>query len=210
MNQETAERRPQAGDIWWISKAGGAKDMHFIVQTFEKTAITLRLIDREPSENGVCIGGMWVDTKLLSYTYYTRFDAYETGQEMAALGTVKAAIYQAIDCGREIPEPERECVRLKNELEKLKADRKVIDQNSDVIIDSLREEIKALKTAGARIMEQSKQIRGRENVKKAAELVVIAERATKEAEIYKELYKELLDKVFPNRAEPTTGEEPES
>ena len=198
MNQEI-ERQPQAGDVWWISKVGGAQDLYFVVQTFEKTAITLKLFDKEPRENCVRVGGMFVDVKLLSYTYYTRFDTLESGPELEALGTVKKAIYQAIDCGGEIPEAERECVRLKNELTKIQADREAVEKTNDAIIDSLREENEALRA-------ESKKIGGRENVKKAAELVVIAERATKEAEIYKELYKDLLEKIIPKGTATPAGE----
>ena len=198
MNQEI-ERQPQAGDVWWVSKVGGAQDLFFVVQTFEKIAITLKLIDKEPRENGVRVGGMWVDVKMLSYTYYTRFDTLEGGPELEALGTVKKAIYQAIDCGGEIPEAEKECVRLKNELVKLKADREAVEKTNDAIIDSLREENEALRA-------ESKKIGSSEKPEKLTELTIIAARATKEAEIYKELYKDLLEKIIPKGTETPAGE----
>ena len=219
MNQEI-ERQPQAGDVWWVSKVGGAQDLFFVVQTFEKIAITLKLIDKEPRENGVRVGGMWVDVKMLSYTYYTRFDTLEGGPELEALGTVKKAIYQAIDCGGEIPEADKECIRLKNELTKIQADREAVEKTNDAVIDALRDEnialrgkahdldeqVNALKAAGALAMEESKKIHDRESMGKVTELTIIAARATKEAEIYKELYKDLLEKIIPKGTETPAGE----
>lgn len=198
MNQEI-ERQPQAGDVWWVSKVGGAQDLFFVVQTFEKTAITLKLIDKEPRENGVRVGGMWVDVKMLSYTYYTRFDTLEGGPELEALGVVKQAIRQAIELGDEIPAVEQECVRLKNELRKIKADREAVEKTNDAIIDSLREENEALRA-------ESKKIGSREKPEKLTELTISAARATKEAEIYKELYKDLLEKIIPKGTETPAGE----
>ena len=191
------ERTPVAGDVWWINKTTGAQDMHFIVQAFDDVAITLKLIEKRPYTNGVQVEGMWVDAKMVNYVFYSRFDVYEGGVKQETLETVQHAVIQAIGCGAEIPDADQEVMRLRNELAKLEADKRVVDENSNALIESLREQNESLKKA----LEDARTTHGtgendKKRFEKFTEMSLIAARAAKEADIYKELYNNLLAHII--------------
>lgn len=188
------ERTPVAGDVWWVNKTTGAQDMHFIVQAFDKVALTLKLIEKEPYSNGVQVEGMWVDAKMVSYAFYTRFDVYEGGTKQETLENVQQAVIQAIGCGKDIPQEAQEITRLRGEIIRLKNAREAHETTSGAVINALREKADKLEKE----LEQA-----RNNGSAAGDNSWIPMQATlnygiakKEAEIYKTLYTDLLDRVL--------------
>ena len=188
------ERTPVAGDVWWINKTTGAQDMHFIVQAFDKVALTLKLIEKEPYSNGVQVEGMWVDAKMVSYAFYTRFDVYEGGTKQETLENVQQAVIQAIGCGKDIPQDAQEITRLRGEIIRLENAQEAHKTTSEAVINALREKANKLEKE----LEQA-----RNNSSAAGDNSGIPMQATlnygiakKEAEIYKTLYTDLLDRVL--------------
>lgn len=133
-----------AGDVWWINKTTGAQDMHFIVQAFDKVALTLKLIEKEPYSNGVQVEGMWVDAKMVNYAFYTRFDVYEGGTKQETLENVQQAVIQAIGCGKDIPQDAQEITRLRGEIIRLENAQEAHGTTSEAVINALREKANKL------------------------------------------------------------------
>lgn len=201
------ERTPVAGDVWWINKTTGAQDMHFIVQAFDKVALTLKLIDKEPYSNGVQVEGMWVDAKMVSYAFYTRFDVYEGGTKQETLENVQQAVIQAIGCGKDIPHDAQEITRLRGEIIRLENAQQAHETTSEAVINALREKANKLEKE----LEQA-----RNNSSAAGDNSGIPMQATlnygiakKEAEIYKTLYTDLLDRVLTGVCEHPDEETPD-
>ena len=201
------ERTPVAGDVWWINKTTGAQDMHFIVQAFDKVALTLKLIDKEPYSNGVQVEGMWVDAKMVSYAFYTRFDVYEGGTKQETLENVQQAVIQAIGCGKDIPQDAKEITRLRGEIIRLENAQEAHETTSEAVINALREKANKLEKE----LEQAKN-----NGSAAGDNSGIPMQATlnygiakKEAEIYKALYTDLLDRVLTGVCEHPDEETPD-
>ena len=201
------ERTPVAGDVWWINKTTGAQDMHFIVQAFDKVALTLELIEKEPYSNGVQVEGMWVDAKMVSYAFYTRFDVYEGGTKQETLENVQQAVIQAIGCGKDIPQDAQEITRLRGEIIRMENAQEAHETTSEAVINALREKANKLEKE----LEQA-----RNNSSAAGDNSKIPVQATlnygiakKEAEIYKTLYTDLLDRVLTGVCEHPDEETPD-
>ena len=187
------ERTPVAGDVWWINKTTGAQDMHFIVQAFDKVALTLKLIEKEPYSNGVQVEGMWVDAKMVSYAFYTRFDVYEGGTKQETLENVQQAVMQAIGCGKDIPQDAQEITRLRGEIIRLENAQEAHETTSEAVINALREKANKLEKA-----KEESQPAGRDVPMKAGErtqAVLNYGVAKNEAQIYKTLYFDVLNRL---------------
>lgn len=191
------ERTPVAGDVWWINKTTVAQDMHFIVQAFDKVALTLKLIEKEPYSNGVQVEGMWVDAKMVSYAFYTRFDVYEGGTKQETLENVQQAVIQAIGCGKDIPQDAQEVTRLRGEIARLEKAMEAKDTTGDAIINALREKSDKLENELKKAKELDRTA-GQDIPMKAGErtqAVLNFGVAKNEAQIYKSLYYDVLNRL---------------
>ena len=189
----TAERTPVAGDVWWINKTTGAQDMHFVLQAFEKMAITLKLLDKAPYSDGVQVEGMWVDAKMVQYVYLSRFDVYEGGTKQETLENVQQAVVNLIGNGVNLPQDAQEVTRLRGEIARLEKNQDAKDATSDAIIKALREK-------NDKLEKELKTVK--EGKDPAADVPVIPAQVTltyglakREAEIYKELYYDLINRI---------------
>ena len=191
------ERTPVAGDVWWVNKTTGAQDMHYIVQTFDVVAITLKMLDKEPRTNGVQVEGMWVDSKMVTYVFYSRFDVYEGGTKQETLDNVQQAVINAIGGGLDLPQDAEEVTRLRSEIIRLEKTQEAKDTTSDAIINALREKVDELESKLKKATEES-QPAGRDVPMKAGErtqAVLNYGVAKNEAQIYKTLYYDVLNRL---------------
>ena len=191
----TAERTPVAGDVWWINKTTGAQDMHFVLQAFEKMAITLKLLDKAPYSDGVQVEGMWVDAKMVQYVYLSRFDVYEGGTKQETLDNVQQAVVNIIRCGVDLPHDAQEVTRLRAELVRMEKEQEAKNTTADAVIDALRKKAADLETklkeAPVTVTPASPM-----NVSEREQATLNYGLAKREAQIYKQLYSDLIDKVI--------------
>lgn len=189
------ERTPVAGDVWWVNKTTGAQDMYLIVQAFEKVAIALKLMDKQPYSYGVQVEGMWVDVKLLNYVFYSRFDAYEGGTNKETLDNVQQAVVNIIRCGIDVPHDAQEVTRLRAELVRMEKEQEAKNTTADAVIDALRKKAADLETklkeAPVTVTHASPM-----NVSEREQATLNYGLAKREAQIYKQLYSDLIDKVI--------------
>ena len=189
------ERTPVAGDVWWVNKTTGAQDMYLIVQAFEKVAIALKLNDKQPYSDGVQVEGMWVDVKLLNYVFYSRFDVYEGGTNKETLDNVQQAVVNIIRCGVDLPHDAQEVTRLRAELVRMEKEQEAKNTTADAVIDALRKkaaDLEAkLKEAPVTVTPASPM-----NVSEREQATLNYGLAKREAQIYKQLYSDLIDKVI--------------
>lgn len=199
------ERTPVAGDVWWVNKTTGAQDMYLIVQAFEKVAIALKLNDKQPYSDGVQVEGMWVDVKLLNYVFYSRFDVYEGGTNKETLDNVQQAVVNIIRCGIDVPHDAQEVTRLRAELVRMEKEQEAKNTTADAVIDALRKKAADLETklkeAPVTVTPASPM-----NVSEREQATLNYGLAKREAQIYKQLYSDLIDKVI---AMVKTNTEPE-
>lgn len=181
-------RKPAAGDVWWIKKTTGAQDMHYVVKTFEKVALTIKLMDKKPFNNGVKIGAMWADVKMLNYVFYARFDSYEGDTSRETLEAVQQAACMAICGGVDIPKEEADIQDLKNMIVSLRAEHAAKEENSSALIAELRDQVEQLKKERS----ASKMYRPED----MESLKVKCIQAEKEASIYSKMYNRLLCEMF--------------
>lgn len=189
------ERTPVAGDVWWVNKTTGAQDMYLIVQAFEKVAIALKLNDKQPYSDGVQVEGMWVDVKLLNYVFYSRFDVYEGGTNKETLDNVQQAVVNIIRCGVDLPHDAQEVTRLRAEIVRMEKEQEAKNTTADAVIDALRKkaaDLEAkLKEAPVTVTPASPM-----NVSEREQATLNYGLAKREAQIYKQLYSDLIDKVI--------------
>lgn len=189
------ERTPVAGDVWWVNKTTGAQDMYLIVQAFEKVAIALKLMDKQPYSDGVQVEGMWVDVKLLNYVFYSRFDVYEGGTNKETLDNVQQAVVNIIRCGVDLPHDAQEVTRLRAELVRMEKEQEAKNTTADAVIDALRKKAADLETklkeAPVTVTPASHM-----NVSEREQATLNYGLAKREAQIYKQLYSDLIDKVI--------------
>ena len=189
------ERTPVAGDVWWVNKTTGAQDMYLIVQAFEKVAIALKLNDKQPYSDGVQVEGMWVDVKLLNYVFYSRFDVYEGGTNKETLDNVQQAVVNIIRCGVDLPHDAQEVTRLRAELVRMEKEQEAKNTTADAVIDALRKKAADLETklkeAPVTVTPASPM-----NVSEREQATLNYGLAKREAQIYKQLYSDLIDKVI--------------
>lgn len=189
------ERTPVAGDVWWVNKTTGAQDMYLIVQAFEKVAIALKLMDKQPYSDGVQVEGMWVDVKLLNYLFYSRFDVYEGGTNKETLDNVQQAVVNIIRCGVDLPHDAQEVTRLRAELVRMEKEQEAKNTTADAVIDALRKKAadleSKLKEAPVTVTPASPM-----NVSEREQATLNYGLAKREAQIYKQLYHDLIDKVI--------------
>lgn len=192
------ERTPVAGDVWWINKTTGAQDMHFVVQAYEKMALTLKLNDKAPYSDGVQVEGMWVDVKMLSYVFYSRFDVYEGGTNKETLDNVQQAVVNIIRCGEDLPQDAQEVTRLRAEIVRIEKEQEAKNTTADAVIDALRKKAADLET---RLKEAPLAVTpasqgGPMNASEREQATLNYVLAKREAQIYKQLYNDLIGRVI--------------
>ena len=191
------ERTPVAGDVWWINKTAGAQDMYFIVQAFEKVAIALKLLDKQPYSDGIKIEGMWADAKMVQYVFYSRFDAYEGGVKQETLDNVQQSVINMICHGLDLPQDAKEVTRLRNEISRMESEQEAKDTTADAIIDALRKKVSDLEN---RLQDAAETPAASGDICKSTsereQAVLNYGLAKREAQIYKGLYNDLLTRVL--------------
>ena len=183
------ERTPVAGDVWWVNKTTGAQDRYLLVQTFEKVAIALKLMDRQPYSDGVQVEAMWVDVKLLNYVFYSRLDVYEGGTKKETLDNVQQAVVNIIRCGIDVPHDAQEVTRLRSEIARMEAEQEAKNANADALLDAHRRREAELEKKLEEAKATPPATAGREQA------VLNYGIAKREAQIYKQLYYDLVNRI---------------
>lgn len=171
--------------------------MHYIVQAFDGVAITLKMLDKEPRANGVQVEGMWVDSRMVTYVFYSRFDVYEGGTKRETLDNVQQAVINAIGGSLDLPQDAQEVTRLRGEIARLEKAMEAKDTTGEAVINALREKSDKLENE----LKKAKELAGtagQDIPMKAGErtqAVLNFGVAKNEAQIYKSLYYDVLNRL---------------
>lgn len=215
------ERKPQPGDIWWITKAGGAQEEVLVIAAFEQYALTTRILTKQPKNGGVVeIGQEYAGTEMVTYTYYGRFDRCERKAPPEALMALKEGMCKAIMPELAIPNGVKLTQELQSEVSRKEIELRAVRANADGMIAALREEndklkaaqqalgdpakyaeaigeAKKLQTKYNALVEEHEKVKAEEkkHVRQLAEIMAQVAGLRAERDLLERLYHDLLGKV---------------
>lgn len=181
------------GEIWEVENGGYTKYV-VVLACFDKFAATIMLNDQQPTNNAVRIRAhdiMYADAGRLGWTFYDKAVEYvrtlSTDEDRELRQAIGAALEipvdeapldsMAADANREIEGLQYEIAQLRNELAATKE-----------VVEYQAKELEDLAVAPQGTAEQI--------AKEAVEMLEDLAAARKEAEIYKELYENMLARAL--------------
>lgn len=142
------ERKPQPGDIWRVTKTGGAQEEVLVIAAFEQYALTTRILTKKPKHGEtVQVGEEYAGVEMITYTYYGRFDKCERKAPPEALMALKEGVCKAIMPELAIPNGVKLTQELQSEVSRKEIELRAVRANADGMIEALREENDKLKAA---------------------------------------------------------------